>query len=63
MADDSRLFTCSRCGDRCLSSWSEEEARAEYEMNFGRRLKQGEAVEICDDCYRLLTGEASRRPQ
>ena len=60
MADpDARRYQCARCGDECLSDWSEEEARAEYEMNFGRPLKEGEAVEICDDCYRKLTGEGN----
>jgi hypothetical protein len=63
MADEKRLYTCARCGEECLTAWSEEEARAEYEANFGMRVEESDAVEICDDCYRLLTGELPWRSQ
>lgn len=45
-----REYVCAWCGDKCLSSWTEAEARAEYEHTFGQSLDET-AVQLCDDCY------------
>jgi hypothetical protein len=57
MADlETRLFVCASCGEKCYSPWSEEQAIAEYERVTGKTWKAEEVIEICDDCYRLMTG-------
>lgn len=46
-------YVCAQCGRTCISSWSEEEARAEAVENFGDLLGHDPPV-VCDDCYRAM---------
>ena len=46
-------YVCCICGMRYAKGWSDEEANAEYEDNFGHK-KEDATVELsvcCDDCY------------
>lgn len=53
MTGKGESFTCDLCGDTCVSNWSEEEAQAEYEQNFGAYVSEEKGV-LCDDCYQLF---------
>jgi hypothetical protein len=55
----SKTYTCAACGESCLSSWSEEEAQAEYEQTFPTYPERGKAS-VCDDCYPLLLAAARK---
>lgn len=55
MAEERRAYRCAYCGEKCLSNWTEAEARAEYERDFGRPWKADEVEELCDDCHRLFS--------
>jgi hypothetical protein len=46
-------FTCSLCGDNCISTWSDEDAIKEYEKTFGE-YKPEEAAVLCDDCHKTF---------
>lgn len=48
-------YTCARCDGEFTSDWSDEEAKAEHEDNFGYQ-PGAEACVVCDDCYRLVMG-------
>lgn len=60
-------YTCAACGEKCISKWSEEEAVAEYEAEFGEPFDLDAVAEVCDDCYQRLmrlareTGADGRR--
>ncbi len=46
-------FTCAQCDGTFEKAWSDEEAAAEAEENFGDLL--GDPVVVCDDCYEAMT--------
>jgi hypothetical protein len=46
-------FTCAACGGEFEMAWSEQEARDEYERDFGP-LDPSKVVTVCDDCYLAL---------
>jgi hypothetical protein len=48
----SDTFTCSRCGQTFRKEWSDEEAKAESEKQWGLPVADGTHSMICDDCYR-----------
>jgi len=50
-------FRCANCRGVFTKGWSEEEARAEAEANFGK-MKPAEWAVVCDDCYFLMIGES-----
>jgi hypothetical protein len=50
---EDRIYTCAECGERCMSSWSEEEAEAEWRRDFPN-VDPAQRVEVCEDCYRTL---------
>ena len=45
-------FTCDSCGERCESTWTEEEARAEAIEAFG--AEPADKARVCDFCYQVL---------
>jgi hypothetical protein len=48
------LFTCSSCGRSCMSRWSEADAQAEFELQYGRPADPDQHPAICDDCHTKL---------
>lgn len=48
-------YTCAHCGGRFETEWSDEDAAAEADENFGGLLGDDPAV-ICDDCYQAMVG-------
>lgn len=44
-------YTCAMCGGTFEAGWSDEEARAEREHNFGGPVEASDVV-VCDPCYR-----------
>jgi hypothetical protein len=48
----SESFTCAECGGTFEKAWSDEEARAEADENFGDELV--DPVVVCDDCYQEM---------
>jgi hypothetical protein len=48
------IFVCALCGDRCMSTWSDEEAAEEYRNAFGCEPTPDEARSVCDECYQQL---------
>lgn len=43
---------CAKCGEKFYSPWTDDEAAAEYEETFNKPLRPGEAVVLCDTCYK-----------
>lgn len=45
-------YACSMCNDTFISGWSDEDAQAEYQENFGDLdLDHSDTAVVCDDCY------------
>lgn len=44
-------YTCAICGETYEAGWSDEEAEAEMEENFGEVDEENRAV-VCDGCYK-----------
>lgn len=52
---EEKTYVCRACGTKYESGWSHEEALAEFGEDYpGHDLE--DAVIVCDDCYKLLTG-------
>jgi hypothetical protein len=49
----SGTFTCQHCGRTFPKGWSDEDAEREYDRVFPGVDEAG--VEVCDDCYLLIT--------
>jgi hypothetical protein len=51
---------CESCGHRFKSTWTDEEAEAEFTKNFGYPSREAtDTSVVCDRCYdHLLTGNA-----
>lgn len=47
-------FTCDNCKGTFRAAWTDEEARAENEENFGHipESDKEELQQMCDDCYK-----------
>ncbi|MEJ6846723.1 hypothetical protein V3589_10960 [Sinorhizobium fredii] len=45
------FFHCARCCQVFKAAWSVDDARAEYEITFGKPFDPGAVVVVCDDCY------------
>lgn len=43
-------FECAQCGDKFVTAWSDEDARAEARANGFDPDAVGMAI-VCDDCY------------
>jgi hypothetical protein len=53
-------FRCAKCGEQCLSTWTDAEAHAEAVATFGRDGHAPGMVRVCDDCYRDLMARDAR---
>ena len=42
------------CGDTFEAGWSDEEAKKEFEKNFGEKVEDNDTCIVCDDCYKIL---------
>jgi hypothetical protein len=49
-------YTCSMCEEVCESEWTEEEAIAEKERDFGS-VPLEECDTVCDKCYQQISPE------
>lgn len=47
-------YTCAMCEKECESEWTEEEAIAEKERDFGA-VPLEECDVVCDDCYQQIS--------
>ncbi len=47
-------YKCAKCAGIFEKEWSDEEASAEYERDFGKNPGDTDCL-VCDDCYKLLT--------
>ena len=49
-------YKCANCGNIYEFGWSDEEAKAEAETNFGKPVDEwvGGAAVVCDDCYQKM---------
>ncbi len=47
-------YKCSMCKKVYQKGWTEEEAKKEYEKNFGVSLDQVEVALVCDTCYSTI---------
>ena len=52
------MYTCEQCGGEFETGWSDDEATAEYEAEFGS-LSAGDVAIVCDSCYKVIMGERS----
>ena len=52
-------FTCALCNQTFEKEWSDEEAIAEAEADFGY-FNQAVFDVICDDCYRAMVESLTR---
>jgi len=52
----SKTYTCAACEGVFDYGWTEEEALAEKEENFGDMPTEEMAV-VCDDCYNKMFGK------
>jgi len=50
------FFVCEQCGGEFEKGWTDDEASAEYEAEFGS-LSTGDVASVCDDCYKVIMGE------
>lgn len=53
----SDTYTCADCGKTFPKGWSDEEAAVERDRDFPG-MPDGEAVVVCDDCYRAMQERA-----
>lgn len=55
-------YTCDMCGQVYEKAWTDDEAMAEAEENFGPEITQADPSQIaivCDDCYQAaINGRA-----
>lgn len=49
-------FKCDECGGVFEKGWSDEEAYAEQENNFGDMPNEQMAI-VCDDCFKEIMGK------
>jgi hypothetical protein len=56
MIGKEREYVCELCKGTFVSGWSEAEAKAEYQENFGAGGDEPPSV-VCDDCYRRIIEE------
>lgn len=49
----SDTYTCSKCKGVFSKGWSDEEAKAEHQENFGREPDEDAAV-VCDGCFQKM---------
>lgn len=54
-----KTYMCSGCGNEFESDWTDEDAAAEFEQNFGHSDRSN-AVAVCDDCYWLIMAPTTR---
>lgn len=47
-------FRCAGCGGIFPKGWTDREADAEYERNFGMAPTPEDDEILCDDCYALF---------
>lgn len=60
MAD---LYRCAMCDGEFMSIWPDEEAKAEYEVLFGKPYGETEAATVCDDCFFSALARMSVDPE
>lgn len=53
---DSNKYQCAECGGVFEKGWTEEEAVAEMQENFGA-IDVKDCVLVCDDCYQRTMAE------
>lgn len=46
-------YTCAMCGGVFEKTWTDDEALAECEGNFGK-VDLADCSTVCDDCYQLI---------
>jgi hypothetical protein len=47
-----KVYTCDNCHQTFESTWTEEEAAAESQKNWGTtKVKDSTMAQVCDDCY------------
>lgn len=51
--EDNRAFECAMCNGVFIKNWSEEEAEAERQRDFGASKKE-DCDEVCDVCYQQM---------
>jgi DNA-directed RNA polymerase subunit RPC12/RpoP len=51
----SNTYTCAACSGVFDKGWSDEEALAEKEENWGD-MSMDDMEVVCDDCYRKMMG-------
>lgn len=59
---EQRNYTCDRCGGDFMSDWSDADAAAEYEREFGKPLQANPFMVVCETCYQrllILTGRSA----
>jgi predicted nucleic acid-binding Zn-ribbon protein len=54
-----RTFTCAECDGTFVTTWTEDEARAEYEQNLGTAAfgPVEEQARVCTACYIVLMND------
>lgn len=50
---DNRTYTCSLCGGTFEMEWTDEEAVAEMNRDFGS-IPLDQCKVVCDDCYQRI---------
>ena len=45
-----KRFFCECCKRECVSTWTDEQAKEEYENKFGPHMGEQMAI-VCDDCH------------
>lgn len=50
-----KTYECVMCQNTYEQGWTDEEAIAEFEQNFGRKPTESELTSgiVCDDCYKV----------
>lgn len=59
---EQRNYTCDRCAGHFMSDWSDADAAAEYEREFGKEAVARPFLIVCDPCYQrllILTGRSA----
>lgn len=51
----SDIFVCAECGETFRKAWPDDEAEAEYGVEFARAKAIGvQRAVVCDDCYNAI---------
>lgn len=50
-------YQCNMCKRWFTSAWTDEEAHAEYEKNFGQPVQDPAREIVCETCYKKVMGE------